>query len=99
MSDTEIHLSISEIRTHVMDQIGYPYLIEDYGKEAIDGITDMISGILASSKSTIPIAGENMPSAHVKKRFETLNMFHVCTGVQKHAKQACGVEPLIEILY
>ena len=60
-----------------MNQIGYPYLVEDYGKEAIDGITDLISGILASSKPAIPIAGENMPSSHVKKRFETLNMFHI----------------------
>ena len=74
---SDIHQSIVSLRRDVMDRIGYEILAESYGREEIDGIVNLITEMLASSKTALVIGGETVDAEIVKERFSRLDMFHI----------------------
>lgn len=64
-------------REKVMENISFDQLVDEYGKEDIEGVTDLITDILTSSQSTIQIGREKVPIQAVRSRFSKLDETHI----------------------
>ncbi len=60
-----------------MENISFDQLVEEYGKEDVEGVTDLIADILTSSQSTIQIGREKVPIQAVRSRFRKLDETHI----------------------
>lgn len=87
-SDTESNPSIQTVPSDKMDEmeayraiihenIEYDSLCQQYDKEEIEGMVELMIGVLVSAKPQIRIAGEDVPAAMVKSRFMKLNYSHM----------------------
>lgn len=74
-SDYELYESL------VKKNIEYDYLVTidqyKYDKETIDGIVDLMTGIMTTKRQYIVICGDTKPSDVVKSQFMKLNQFHI----------------------
>ena len=65
----------------VKKNIEYDYLVTSdqykYDKETIDGIVDLMTGIMTTNRQYIVICGDTKPSDVVKSQFMKLNQFHI----------------------
>ncbi len=68
-----------EYREMLADQIEYPCLVHDfpYKKRSLDGILDLLTETMLSSKSEIRVGGELRPAQIVKNRLMRLTGEHI----------------------
>ncbi len=64
-------------REEVMESINFDQLVEEYGVEEMEGITDLITDILTSTQPTVRIGKEIFPTAAVQARFRKLDETHI----------------------
>lgn len=64
-------------RKEVMENISYDQLVEEYGREDVKGVTDLITDILTSAQPTVRIGKEEFPTAVVQARFRRLDETHI----------------------
>lgn len=64
-------------REGVMENISYNQLVEEYGKEDVEGVTDLITDILTSAQPTVRIGKEEFPLSVVQSRFRRLDETHM----------------------
>lgn len=67
----------SDCRKEVEEQIEFPYLCQQYGYEDIDGVVELMVDTLFSTRPTIRIGGEEIPTEQVKNRFLLLGYEHL----------------------
>lgn len=60
-----------------MESINFDQLVEEYGVEEVEGITDLITDILTSAQPTVRIGKEIFPTAAVQARFRKLDETHI----------------------
>ena len=60
-----------------MENISYSQLVEEYGKEDVEGVTDLITDILTSTQPTVRIGKEDFPLSVVQARFRKLDETHI----------------------
>lgn len=66
-----------ECRADVKDGIEYQQLCSQYAREDVNEIVDLMTDILASTRPTLRIGGEELPIAAVKERFWRLEQSHI----------------------
>lgn len=64
-------------RQEVIKNISFDRLAEEYGKEDVEGITDLIADVLTSSQPTVQIGREKVPIQAVRSRFRKLDETHI----------------------
>ncbi len=64
-------------RKEVKEAISFSQLVEDYGEEDIEGVTELITDILCSTRRSFQIGGETIPAEPVKRRFYSLEKCHI----------------------
>ena len=64
-------------REEVMENISFDQLVEEYGKEDVEGVTDLIADVMTSSQPTIQIGREKIPIQAVRSRFSKLDETHI----------------------
>ena len=64
-------------REEVMENICFDQLAEEYGREDVEGVTDLITDVLTSTQPTVRIGKEAFPTAAVQARFRKLDETHV----------------------
>lgn len=64
-------------REEVMENICFDQLAEEYGREDVEGITDLITDVLTSTQPTVQIGREKVPIQAVRSRFRKLDETHV----------------------
>ena len=64
-------------REEVMENICFDQLAEEYGREDVEGITDLITDVLTSTLPTVQIGREKVPIQAVRSRFRKLDETHV----------------------
>lgn len=64
-------------REEVMENISFDQLVEEYGREDVEGVTDLITDILTSSQPTVQIGREKVPIQAVRSRFRKLDETHI----------------------
>ena len=67
----------SEQRENVKDSIEYEALCCRYNREDVDELVELITETLCSTRPTLRIGGEDMPTEQVKTRFLTLDCEHI----------------------
>lgn len=77
MISTNICPSISDIRTEVMEQIGYDALLEEVDTQRLDSIVSAIASVLHSTKPYTRIGGEDYLTEDVKEQFHKLKADHI----------------------
>lgn len=60
-----------------MENICFDQLVEEYSREDVEGITDLIADVLTSSQPTVRIGKEDFPTAAVQSRFRKLDETHI----------------------
>ena len=60
-----------------MENICFDQLAEEYGREDVEGVTDLITDVLTSTQPTVRIGKEEFPLAVVQSRFCKLNETHI----------------------
>ena len=77
--DPSIHPEMErwDRKAEIKKQIDYACLKRRYDPEDVDGIVELMTDVLCSSKATIRIGGEQLPLTAVKERFLKLDQFHV----------------------
>lgn len=64
-------------REEVMENICFDQLAEEYGREDVEGVTDLITDVLTSTQPTVHIGKEAFPTAAVQARFRKLDETHI----------------------
>ena len=64
-------------REEVMENICFDQLAEEYGREDVEGVTDLITDVLTSTQPTVQIGREKVPIQAVRSRFRKLDETHV----------------------
>ena len=64
-------------REEGMENICFDQLAEEYGREDVEGITDLITDVLTSTQPTVQIGREKVPIQAVRSRFRKLDETHV----------------------
>ncbi|NBI18210.1 hypothetical protein D1841_11495 [Neglecta sp. X4] len=64
-------------RKGVMENISYSQLVEEYGAEDVEGVTDLITDILTSAQPIVRIGKEDLPLSVVQSRFRKLDETHI----------------------
>ena len=64
-------------REEVMENICFDQLAEEYGREDVEGITDLITDVLTSTQPTVQIGREKVPIQAVRSRFRKLDETHI----------------------
>ena len=67
----------SACREGVMENISFDRLVEEYGTEDVEGVTDLITDILTSTQPTVRIGKEEFPLSVVQARFRRLDETHI----------------------
>ena len=60
-----------------MENISYGQLVEEYGAEDVEGVTDLITDILTSAQPIVRIGKEDLPLSVVQSRFRRLDETHI----------------------
>ena len=60
-----------------MENISYSQLVEEYGAEDVEGVTDLITDILTSAQPIVRIGKEDLPLSVVQSRFRKLDETHM----------------------
>lgn len=60
-----------------MENISYSQLVEEYGAEDVEGVTDLITDILTSAQPIVRIGKEDLPLSVVQSRFRKLDETHI----------------------
>jgi hypothetical protein len=69
--------AVAAYREVIEDNIEYPYMIERYGKEAVDEIVDLMLETVCTARKTIRVAGDDYPAELVKSKLLKLNSMHI----------------------
>lgn len=64
-------------REEVMENISFNQLVEEYGQEDVEGVTDLITDILTSTQPTVRVGKEEFPLSVVQARFRKLDETHI----------------------
>ena len=64
-------------REEVMENISFDQLVNEYGREDVEGITDLIVDVLTSTQPTVRIGKEDFPLSVVQARFRKLDETHI----------------------
>lgn len=64
-------------REEVMENICFDQLAEEYGREDVEEITDLITDVLTSTQPTVQIGREKVPIQAVRSRFRKLDETHI----------------------
>ena len=64
-------------REEVMENICFDQLVEEYGKEDVEGVTDLIADVLTSTQPTVRIGKEDFSTVAVQARFRKLDETHI----------------------
>lgn len=64
-------------REEVMENISFNQLVEEYGREDVAGVTDLITDVLTSTQPTVRIGKEEFPLSVVQARFCKLDETHI----------------------
>ncbi|ANU52743.1 replication initiator protein A [Acutalibacter muris] len=64
-------------RKGVMENISFNQLVEEYGREDVEGVTDLITDILTSTQPAVRIGKEEFPLSIVQARFRRLDETHI----------------------
>lgn len=67
----------SDCRKEVEEQVEFPHLCRQFGYEDVDGVVELMVDTLCSSRPTLRIGGEEIPTGQVKARFLTLDSGHL----------------------
>ncbi len=67
----------SDCRREVESQIEFPNLCRQFGYEDVDGVVELMVDTLCSTRPTLRIGGEEIPTGQVKSRFLTLDSSHL----------------------
>ncbi len=66
-----------ERRGEVDEAIGYKNLCGKFNREDVDEIAELITDVLCSTRPTLRIGGEELPTSQVKSRFLALDSSHL----------------------
>lgn len=61
----------------IREQIGYSALCNKYSPDELDEVVELIADVLCSTRPSIRIAGEDIPTGQVQDRFLRLDMGHM----------------------
>ncbi|MCR1906248.1 DUF6017 domain-containing protein [Intestinimonas butyriciproducens] len=64
-------------REEIKEQIGYGVLSERYGTEDMDELVELLADVLGTTRPTVRIGGEDIPTQRVQERFTHLDFSHV----------------------
>jgi len=67
----------SDYRREVESQIEFSHLCRQFGYEDVDGVVELMVDTLCSTRPTLRIGGEEIPTGQVKSRFLTLDNSHL----------------------
>ena len=87
----------------IAENIGYPVLCEEYGKDRVEELLELITEIVCTSKKVIRISGQDWPAEVVKSRFLKLDLMHlqyVFDCLNKNTTQVHNIRAyLLSMLY
>lgn len=69
--------SLAEIKEMVLENIEYEYIKNNYNRERLDEIVDLMVETLCSTKATINVAGDDYPAQLVKEKLLRINCLHI----------------------
>ena len=67
----------NDCREEIKESIEYPSLCQQYNREDVDEVVELIADILCSSRPTVRIGGEEIPTTQAQERFQRLNYDHL----------------------
>lgn len=67
----------SDCREEIRENIEYPTLCQRYNCGDVDEVVELIADVLCSSRPTLRIGGEELPTAQVRDRFMRLGYDHL----------------------
>ena len=83
--------------------IEYPFLLQEYRKEELDELVELMVDTICSQRSVIRIAGDDRPKEVVKSRFLKLDYSHiryVLDSLNKNCSKIRNVKQyLLAVLY
>ena len=69
--------TMEELRETIRENIGYDCLANEFNRQRLDEIVELIVETLSTSGETITISGEAYPAALVRQRFMQINSLHI----------------------
>ena len=69
--------TMEELRVTIRENIGYYCLANEFNRQRLDDIVELIVETLSTSNETITISGEAYPAALVRQRFMQINSLHI----------------------
>ena len=69
--------TMEELRETIRENIGYDCLVNEFNRQRLDDIVELIVETLSTSSETITISGEAYPAALVRQRFMQINSLHI----------------------
>ncbi len=69
--------TMEELRETIRENIGYDCLANEFNRQCLDDIVELIVETLSVSSETITISGEAYPAALVRQRFMQINSLHI----------------------
>lgn len=69
--------TMEELRETIRENIGYDCLANEFNRQRLDEIVELIVETLSTSNETITISGEAYPAAIVRQRFMQINSLHI----------------------
>ena len=67
----------NERRREVEENIEYQALCRQFGREDVESVVELMTDVLCSTRATVRIGGEDIPTAQVRCRFRTLDRSHL----------------------
>lgn len=61
----------------IKENIEYPFMVEQYGREAIDGLVAIMTETVCTKNDTVVVAGDTFPANYVKEKLLTLTSGHI----------------------
>ena len=69
--------TMEELRETIRENIGYDCLANEFNRQRLDEIVELIVETLSTGSETITISGESYPAALVRQRFMQINSLHI----------------------
>ena len=67
----------NEQRREVEENIEYQALCRQFGREDVESVVELMTDVLCSTRATVRVGRENIPTAQVRCRFRTLDRSHL----------------------
>ena len=67
----------SEQRREVEENIEYQALCRQFGREDVESVVELMTDVLCSTRTTVRLGGEDIPTAQVRHRFLMLGRSHL----------------------